>query len=112
MASVIEAFYRVAQDAADKEGRGFSVAQFFEDLGLTVRTPEQVAQEESAAVEARQAVEQELDPLNQSQEWRNVEISMPMETGETALIPAGIAFDSIRTRMNAAEQLLRCVRGS
>jgi len=112
LASVIEAFYRVAQDAADKEGRGFSVAQFFEDLGLTVRTPEQVAQEESAAIEARQAVEQELDPLNQSQEWRNVEISMPMETGETALIPAGIAFDSIRTRMDAAEQLLRCVRGS
>lgn len=117
LASVIEAFYRVAQDAADKEGRGFSVAQFFEDLGLTVRTPEQVAQEESAAVEARQAVEQELDPLNQSQEWRDVEVAMGMEADEAAQewtikIPAGIAFDSIRTRMDEAEQLLRCIRGS
>lgn len=112
MSSVIEAFYRVAQDAADKEGKGFSVEQFFNNLGLTIRTPEQLAQEELEAAELGQVIEQQLDPLNQSQEWREAEVTMPMETGDMATLPAGIAFDSIRTRLDAAEQLLRCVRGS
>lgn len=112
MSSVIEAFYRVAQDAADKEGKGFSVEQYFNNLGLTVRTPEQLAQEELEAAGLAQAVEQQLDPLNQSQEWREAQVTMPMETGDMATLPAGIAFDSIRTRLDAAEQLLRCVRGS
>lgn len=110
-AAIWEAFYRVAKDAAESEGRDFSVEQYFEQLGLQIRTPAQLAQEEAEVAAQREAVEEQLDPLNQSQEWRDVEVSVPMETGDMAIMPAGRAFDSIRVRLDAANDLLRCVRG-
>lgn len=112
LAAVWESLYRVTKDAADKEGKDFNPQEFFEGLGLDIRTPEQAAQEEAAAAQAEQAATEALDPLNQSQDWRDAEVQMPMDTGEVATVPAGVAIDSIHARLDAAEQLARCVRGS
>lgn len=112
IAAVWESLYRMTKDAADKEGKDFNPQEFFEGLGLDIRTPEQAAQEEAAAAQAEQAATEALDPLNQSQDWRDAEVQMPMDTGEVATVPAGVAIDSIRARLDAAEQLARCVRGS
>lgn len=112
IAAVWESLYRMTKDAADKEGKDFNPQEFFEGLGLDIRTPEQAAQEEAAAAQAEQAATEALDPLNQSQDWRDAEVQMPMDTGEVATVPAGVAIDSIHARLDAAEQLARCVRGS